>query len=76
MRKKWRTRYKDCRMIQWDNTDVKMCKLGNANMQRSTYSTYYYSNCAKGAVRLQLCGWMGSKSLFPGEISDVTKVQG
>ena len=70
MKEKWRARYKGRRMIQWDNTDVRMCKLGNADMQRSTYSAYYSSNCAKGAVRLQLCGWMGTKCLFPGGISD------
>ena len=39
-------------------------------MQRSTYSSYYSSNCTKGAVRVQFCGWMGTKCLFPGAISD------
>ena len=47
-----------------------MTKLGNADMQRTTYSSHYASNCVKGAVRLQLCGWMGTKCLFPGGISD------
>ena len=67
---KWKERYSGHRIIQWDNTDIKMHKPGSADMQRSTYSSYYSSNCAKGAVRLQLCGWMGTKCLFPGAISD------
>ena len=70
MKKKWKDRYGSARIIQWDNTDVRMTKLGNADMQRTTYSSYYSSNCAKGAVMLQLCGWMGAKCLFPGGISD------
>ena len=70
MKCKWKERYEGHRIIQWDNTDVRMTKLGNADMQRTTYSSYYASNCVKGAVRLQLCGWMGTKCLFPGGISD------
>ena len=70
MKAKQKGRYGTARIIQWDNTDVKMTKLGNATMQRTTYSSYYSSNCAKGAVMLQLCGWMVAKSLFPGGISD------
>ena len=70
MSEKWRERYKNERIVQWDNTNVRMCKKGNADMQRTTYSQYYSSNCAKGGVMLQLCGWMGTKCLFPGGISD------
>ena len=70
MKDKWRERYSRQRMIQWDNTNVRMSQLGSADMQRTTYSSYYSSNCAKGGVRLQLCGWMGTKCLFPGGISD------
>ena len=70
MKEKWKDRYGSARIIQWDNTDVKMTKLGNAAMQRTTYSSYYSFNCAKGAVMLQLCGQMGAKCLFPGGISD------
>ena len=61
MKCKQKERYEGHRIIQWDNTDVCMTKLGNADMQRTTYSSYYASNCVKGAVRLQLCGWMGTK---------------
>ena len=53
MKEKWRGRYGTARIIQWDKTDVKMTKLGNAAMQRTMYSSYYSSNCAKGAVMLQ-----------------------
>ena len=70
MKCKWKERYDGHRIIQWDNTNVRMAKFGNADMQRTTYSSYYSSNCVKGAVRLQLCGWMGTKCLFPGGISD------
>ena len=66
---KWKERYSGRRIIQWDNTDIKMHKPGSADMQRSTYSSYYSSNCTKGAVRLQLYGWMGTKCLFLGAIS-------
>ena len=70
MKDKWRLRYQKERIIQWDNTNVRMKKLGNADMQRTTYSSYYSAHCAKGGVMLQLCGWMGTKCLFPGGISD------
>ena len=70
MKDKWGKRYKKERIVQWDNTDIKLSKLGNADMQRITYSSYYSSNCAGGGVMLQLCGWMGTKCLFPGGISD------
>ena len=70
MKDKWKERYGVQQMIQWDNTNVNMLKLGNADMQRSTYSSYYSSNCLKGAVRVQFCGWMGTKCLFPGGISN------
>ena len=70
MNERWRKRYGNQRMILWDNTNIAMTKPGNADMQRSTYSSYYSSNCAKGAVRVQFCGWMGTKCLFPGAISD------
>ena len=64
MKDKWRFRYQKERIIQWDNTNVRMKKLGNADMQRTTYSSYYSANCAKGGVMLQLCGWMGTKCFF------------
>jgi len=53
MKEKWKNRYGSARIIQWDKTDVIMIKLGNAYMQRTTCSLYYFSNCAKGAVMLQ-----------------------
>ena len=48
MKDKWRERYKKERIVQWDNTNIKLSKLGNADMQRTIYSNYYSSNCSKG----------------------------
>ena len=67
MSDKWKNRYKGQRIAQWDNTEVRMTKPGNAGMQRSTYLNYYSSNCAKRAVQLQLCGWMVTRVCFQGE---------
>jgi hypothetical protein len=39
-------------------------------LQRITYSSYYKGNVGKGAVFIQLCGWLGTHELFPGAISD------
>jgi hypothetical protein len=38
--------------------------------KQDTYSAYYAGNVAKGAVFLQLCGWMGTWELWAGAISD------
>lgn len=69
MNEKWKVRYSSARIIQWDNNSVWMSKLRKVNMQQTTYSLYYSSNCVKGAVMLLLCGWMGVKCVFPGGIS-------
>ena len=57
-------------MVQWDNTNVKVMKPGDAVLQRTTYSQYYKQNCAKGGVHLQFCGWMGTEELWTGNVCD------
>jgi len=57
---KWRERYKNKRIIMWDNTNVDFLgKPTDADLQRLTYSLYYGCNVAKGGIFLQLCGWLG-----------------
>jgi hypothetical protein len=68
---KWKERYPDKRVIMWDNTNVDFQgKPSDADLQRLTHSQYYGGNVAKGAIFLQLCGWMGSWALWLGAISD------
>ena len=55
MSEMWRNRYENKRIVRWDNTNVRMPKLGNADMQRITYSQYCSVNCAKGGAMLELC---------------------
>jgi hypothetical protein len=68
---KWKERYKGKRPIMWDNTNLDFLgKPTDADLQRFTYSLYYAGNVAKGAVFLQLCGWLGAWELWLGAISD------
>lgn len=70
MNKKWKVKYKNMRVVFWDNTNVSVPESSNPNINRHTYSHYYNGTVAKGAVFLQLCGWMGTFELFAGAISD------
>jgi len=69
-REKWNIRYDGKRVIMWDNTDIKLSKPSDASLQRLTYSAYYGGNVGKGAVFLQLCGWLGTHELWTGHVSD------
>ena len=70
-KEKWNDRYRGKRIVEWDNTNLSfMYKPSDAQMQRITYSSYYAENCAKGAVFLQLCGFMGCTNLWVGGSSD------
>ena len=72
MKEKWREKYKDVRLVMWDDTNVNFAfKPGDADAQCLTYSMYYSGNCAKGGVFLQLCGWMGVEHLWVGDTSDL-----
>jgi DDE superfamily endonuclease len=67
---KW-DEYKKQRVIMWDNTNIPMVfKPTAADLQRNTFSAYYASNCAKGGVFIQPCGWMGTHELWEGRVSD------
>ena len=59
----WNERYEGHRVVQWDNTNVSIGNPSGARKQRTTFSSYYGENCAKGGVFLQLCGWMGVHKL-------------
>ena len=67
---KWNERYDGKRVVMWDNTNVNMPKPQDAKMQRQTYSAYYGGNVGKGAIGLQLCGWMLTTELWDGAVSD------
>lgn len=55
----------------WDDTNVPFnFKPSGAQNQRITYSQYYASNCAKGGVFIQCCGWVGVSELWTGATSD------
>ena len=67
MKEKWREKYKGVRVVMWDDTNVDLAyQPGGADEQRLTYLSYYASNCAKGGVFLQLCGWTGVEHLWCG----------
>ncbi len=69
---KWMATYAKRRVVMWDNTALRMKgKPTNAELQRNTYSSYYAGNVAtKGAVFVQLCGWLGTHDLWVGAVSD------
>jgi hypothetical protein len=60
MKDKWKTKYKNMRILFWDNTNVIVLASTDPNINRHTYSHYYNGTVAKGAVFLQLCGWIGT----------------
>ncbi len=55
----------------WDDTNIPATDLQDAEMNHHWYSHYYNACVAKGAVFLQLCGWMGTWELWAGCISDL-----
>jgi hypothetical protein len=60
----WNETYCNKRIMMWDSTALPIC----TPMHQNTYSAYYASNVAKGAVFLQLCGWMGTAELSVGAV--------
>ena len=58
------------RMVFWDMTGIKTYKCGAADTQRATYSKYYASNCFKGGIFVQPCGFGGTWFLYAGRVSD------
>ena len=63
-------RYKNRRIIMWDNTNINIAQPSCADMQRATWSSYYAHNVLKGGIFLMLCGWMGAHNLWTGAVSD------
>ena len=47
-----------------------MDKNKNADLDADTFSSYYNPNCSKGGVYLQPFGWMGTRYLRIGSVSD------
>jgi hypothetical protein len=73
---KWNEKYGNKRCIMLDDTNGPFTfKPSIAMNQRSTWSSYYGSNCAKGGVFLQYCGWMGVSEYYGGAISDSLYVE-
>ena len=66
----WNTTYSGRRVVMWDNTSVHLPKPQNPEAQRNTFSQYYAGNVGKGAIFIQLCGWMGTYELWEGAVSD------
>jgi hypothetical protein len=66
----WYNKYGTKRVILWDDTNINIPAASDSHLNRHTYSAYYAGNVAKGAVFLQLCGWMGTWELWAGAISD------
>jgi DDE superfamily endonuclease len=54
----------------WDNTGIPMFKPSDPELQRLTYSSYYAGNVFKGAIGIQLCGWITTEELYTGGMSD------
>jgi len=52
------------------NTGLHMFKPTHPVTQRVTYSQHYAGNVAKGGIFAQLCGWVGTHELYPGNMSD------
>ena len=63
-------RYKGLHLIFWDMTSIDMPKLGDAQMQQLTYSSYFANNVFKGAIGLQQCGWIVTHNLWTRCMSD------
>ena len=66
----WQNKYGTKRVILWDDTNINIPAASDSHLNRHTYSAFYAGNVAKGAVFLQLCGWMGTWELWAGAISD------
>ena len=66
----WQNKYGTKRVILWDDTNINIPAASDSHLNRHTYSAYYAGNVAKGAVFLQLCGWMGTWELWAGAILD------
>jgi len=69
-RQRWSSYYFGKRKIMWDDTNVNAPDPQDAETNCHWFSHYYGSCVAKGAVFLQLCGWMGTWELWAGCISD------
>ena len=51
-------------------TNINIPKPGDPDLQRRTYSKYYGTNCFKGGIGAQQCGWIRSHDLWTGAVSD------
>ena len=66
----WNDTYGGTRVVMWDNTNINLPKPQDAEAQRNTWSTYYGGNVGKGAIFIQLCGWMGTYEIWMGAVTD------
>lgn len=56
--------------VKHDATGVPWLRPENASQQRSLFSDYYGTCCAKGGVSNQLCGWIRGRPLMTGIITN------
>lgn len=62
---RWNTKYPGIRVIFWDGTNVNLrYKPSAAHAESLTYSMYYGTNCAKGGVGIQKCGYIVNRELW------------
>lgn len=54
-----------------DMTNIPAFGYSNANSNQIMFSKYYNQKCFKGGVFAQLCGWIGTWSLWNGAVSDM-----
>ena len=62
--------YADDHAIVWNNANAPLVKNTNADLDADTFSSYYNANCSKGRAYLQTFGWMGTRYLWSGFVSD------
>ena len=65
-------KYEGLRPVFWDMTSIHMPKPSDATIQRLTFSYYYASNCFKGGIGLQQCGWIRVHDLWTGCVYDTS----
>jgi hypothetical protein len=62
---------KKYRMIVHDNTNIgKLPKPSDPELNSATYSAYYNSNCVKGGVATQPCGFIRTIESYVGAVGD------
>mmetsp|Transcript_20054 Transcript_20054/g.24712 ORF Transcript_20054/g.24712 Transcript_20054/m.24712 type:complete len:109 (+) Transcript_20054:868-1194(+) len=75
----WNNIIKDCNnrrvriIMHHDMSDLPMDQLSDTELNRATFSKYYWCNCGKGGTCIftQTCGWEEPIDLFTGIASGI-----